>query len=64
MRKVPALHGFVSRLVVCSVRHRTWQAKNPHCTGLHGPAGRATMHGLAQKTCKLIPNCTALHGTA
>ena len=61
---MPALHGFVSRVVFCTARHCTWQAKNPHCTELHGPAGKATMHGFARKTCKWIPNFTDLHGTA
>ena len=44
--------------------HCTWQAKSPHCTELHGPAGKATMNGFAQKTCKWIPSFTDLHGTA
>ena len=61
---MPALHGFVSRVVFCTARHRTWQAKNPHCTELHGPAGKATMHGFTRKMCKSIPNFTDLHGTA
>ena len=39
-------------------------SKEPHCTALHGPAGKATMHGFARKTCKWIPNFTDLHGTA
>ena len=63
-RKVPALHGFVSQVVFCTAQHCTWQANNPHCTELHRPAGKATMHGFAGKTCKWIPNFTDLHGTA
>ena len=39
-------------------------SKEPHSMALHGPAGRATMHGIAWKTCKWIPNLTDLHGTA
>ena len=58
IRKLPVLHGFVSRVFVCTARHSTWQAKNHHCTELHRPAGRATMHGFARKTCKWIPNFT------
>ena len=38
-------------------------SKEPHCTALHGPAGKATMHGFARKTCKWIPSFTDLHGT-
>ena len=64
IRKVPALHGFVSRVFFCTAWHCTWQAKSPHCTELHGPAGKATMHGLARTTCKWIPSFTDLHGTA
>ena len=61
---MPALHGFVSRVFFCTAWHCTWQAKSPHCTELHGPAGKATMHGLARTTCKWIPSFTDLHGTA
>ena len=39
-------------------------SKEPHCMALHGPAGQATVHELAQKTCKWIPNFTDLHSTA
>ena len=63
IRKLPALHGFVARVVFCTARHCPWQAKNPHCTELHGPAGKATMHGFARRTCKWIPSFTDLHGT-
>ena len=61
---MPALHGFVSRVFFCTAWHCTWQAKSPHCTELHGPASKATMHGLARTTCKWIPSFTDLHRTA
>ena len=51
-------------LFCCTARHCMWQAKNPRCMEWHGPAGRATMHGFAQKTCNWIPIFTDLHGTA
>ena len=62
--KVPALHGFASRVVFCTAWHCKWQAKNSHCTELPGPAGKATMHGFARNTRKWIGNFTNLHGTA
>ena len=64
IKKLPALHGFVAWVVSCTARHYPWQAQNPHCTELHGPGGKATMHGFARKTCKWIPSFTDLHGTA
>ena len=64
IKKLPALHGSVARVVFCTAQHCPWQAKNPHCTELHGLAGKATMHGFARKTCKWIPNFTGLHGLA
>ena len=56
--------GLFQMCFCCTERHCKWQAKNPHCTELHGPAGKATMHGFARKACKWIPNFTALHDTA
>ena len=43
-RKLPALHGFVSRVAFGTARHCTWQAKNPHCTELHGTAWKVPVH--------------------
>ena len=63
IKKLPALHRFVARVVFCTARHCPWQAKNPHCTELHEPAGKATMHGFARKTRKWSPSSKDLHGT-
>ena len=52
IRKLPALHGFVSRVFCCTAPHCTWQAKNPiarRCTDLLAMAS-------------IEPHCTDLHG--
>ena len=52
------ISGFFCTALKCS-----WQAKNSGCTDLHGPAGKATMPGLARRTCKWVPTFTYFHGT-
>ena len=47
IRKLPALHGLVSRFLVCTARHCRWQAENPVA---RVALTKATMHGFAQKT--------------
>ena len=65
IRKLPALLGLVSRVFLCTARHRTWQAENPiswRCTDLLVKPRCMDSHGKRACGFPISRICTEQHG--
>ena len=65
IRKLPALHRLVARVVFCTAQHCTWQAKNPiarRCTDLLLKPRCTDLHGKRASGCRISRIRTVQHG--